>query len=129
MPSPISHGPDLAPFDVIYIAPPQYKGMWLKALQVVDERPELLAPGGIVIVQIFPKEWNEVPLAHLVQIDRRQYGSTALHFLSPAGLPQRHEATETDAVIDPETPRRPSPAARPGSRKPAAYAAGCASRR
>jgi 16S rRNA (guanine(966)-N(2))-methyltransferase RsmD len=72
--------PDPAPFDVIYIAPPQYRGMWLRALQLVDERHELLAPGGMAIVQIFPKEWNEVTLAHLVQIDRRQYGSTALHF-------------------------------------------------
>jgi 16S rRNA (guanine(966)-N(2))-methyltransferase RsmD len=74
--------PDLAPFDVIYIAPPQYKGMWLKALQLVDARPELIAPDGLVIVQIFPKEWSETTLAHLVETDRRQYGSTALHFLA-----------------------------------------------
>ncbi len=74
--------PDLQPFDVIYLAPPQYKGMWLKALQAVDERPQILAAGGLVIVQIFPKEWNEPTLAHLVQIDRRQYGSTALHFFA-----------------------------------------------
>jgi 16S rRNA (guanine966-N2)-methyltransferase len=69
-----------APFDVIYIAPPQYKGLWLKALELVDARPELLSPDGVVIVQIFPKEWRDVDLAHLVQTDRRQYGSTALHF-------------------------------------------------
>ena len=74
--------PELAPFDVIYIAPPQYKGIWLRALQAVDARPELLTPDGIVIVQIFPKEWSDVPLVHLAQTDRRQYGSTALHFLS-----------------------------------------------
>jgi 16S rRNA (guanine(966)-N(2))-methyltransferase RsmD len=73
--------PNLAPFDVIYIAPPQYKGMWLKALRLVDARPELIAPDGFVIVQIFPKEWSETALAHLVETDRRQYGSTALHFL------------------------------------------------
>jgi 16S rRNA (guanine(966)-N(2))-methyltransferase RsmD len=73
---------DLAPFDVIYIAPPQYKGIWLRALQAVDARPELLTPDGLVIVQIFPKEWTEPRLIHLVETDRRQYGSTALHFLS-----------------------------------------------
>jgi 16S rRNA (guanine(966)-N(2))-methyltransferase RsmD len=73
--------PDLLPFDVIYIAPPQYKGMWLKALQLVDARPELLTADGFVIVQIFPKEWSETALARLVETDRRQYGSTALHFL------------------------------------------------
>jgi 16S rRNA (guanine966-N2)-methyltransferase len=72
--------PDLPPFDVIYLAPPQYKGLWLRALELVDARPALLAPDGLVIVQIFPKEWSDAPLAHLVQTDRRQYGSTALHF-------------------------------------------------
>lgn len=72
--------PDLAPFDVIYIAPPQYKGLWLRALTMVDERPEILAPDSLVIVQIFPKEWSETQMTHLVQTDRRQYGSTALHF-------------------------------------------------
>lgn len=75
--------PDLTPFDVIYIAPPQYKGLWLKALQIIDQRPELLTPGGLAIVQIFPKEWSEVALAHLKEVDRRQYGSTALHLFSP----------------------------------------------
>jgi 16S rRNA (guanine966-N2)-methyltransferase len=73
---------DLEPFDVIYIAPPQYKGLWLRALEMVDARPALLAPDGLVIVQIFPKEWEEPSLAHLVQVDRRQYGSTALHFFA-----------------------------------------------
>ena len=84
--------PDLAPFDVIYIAPPQYKGLWLRALQAVDARPELLAPDGLVIVQIFPKEWTEPQLLRLAQTDRRQYGSTALHFLSARA--------EGDAVKD-----------------------------
>ena len=85
--------PDLQPFDVIYIAPPQYKGMWLKALQLVDARPEILAPDGFVIVQIFPKEWSDVTLAHLAETDRRQYGSTALHFLQPRSALPASEAT------------------------------------
>jgi 16S rRNA (guanine966-N2)-methyltransferase len=77
--------PSPAPFDVIYIAPPQHQGLWLKALQMVDARPELLAEGGLVIVQIFPKEWLEPELAHLAQVDERKYGSTALHFLQEKG--------------------------------------------
>ncbi len=72
--------PAATPFDVIYIAPPQYQGLWLKALQLVDARPELLTHEGLVIVQIFPKEWSEPELAHLEQVDERKYGSTALHF-------------------------------------------------
>ncbi len=47
------------PFHLIYIAPPQYKGLWIQALQIVDERAELLAPFGTVIVQIHPKEERE----------------------------------------------------------------------
>lgn len=74
--------PALAPFDVIYIAPPQYQGLWLRALAAVDARPELLADDGLAIVQIFPKEWAEPALAHLRVADRRQYGSTALYFLT-----------------------------------------------
>ena len=71
---------NLAAFDVIYIAPPQYQEIWLRALRAVDARPELLCGGGQVIVQVFPKEWTEPSLAHLALLDRRQYGSTALFF-------------------------------------------------
>jgi 16S rRNA (guanine(966)-N(2))-methyltransferase RsmD len=67
-------------FDVIYNAPPQYQGIWLRALRAVDARPELLCDGGQVIVQVFPKEWTEPGLTHLALRDRRQYGSTALFF-------------------------------------------------
>lgn len=74
--------PELAPFDVIYVAPPQYQGLWLRALQAIDARPELLTGDGLVIVQVFPKEWTEPTLAHLRVVDRRQYGSTALYFLA-----------------------------------------------
>ncbi len=72
----------LAPFDVIYVAPPQYMGLWLRALTAVDARPELLTEEGQAIVQIFPKEWSEPALTHLTLLDRRQYGSTALFFFA-----------------------------------------------
>ncbi|MGC8781227.1 MAG: RsmD family RNA methyltransferase [Anaerolineae bacterium] len=71
-----------AAFDVIYIAPPQYQGLWLKALAGVDARPELLTADGLAIVQIFPKEWIEPDLAHLSPCDQRRYGSTALYFFA-----------------------------------------------
>jgi 16S rRNA (guanine(966)-N(2))-methyltransferase RsmD len=73
--------PDTGAFDVIYIAPPQYRGLWLRALQAVAARcPGLLTGDGQAIVQVFPKEWAEPPLANLELLDRRQYGSTALFF-------------------------------------------------
>jgi 16S rRNA (guanine966-N2)-methyltransferase len=73
--------PDLASFDVIYIAPPQYQGLWLRALSLVDGRPGVLREDGRAIVQIFPKEWNAPALAGLALLDERRYGSTALYFL------------------------------------------------
>jgi 16S rRNA (guanine(966)-N(2))-methyltransferase RsmD len=78
--------PDTGAFDVIYLAPPQYRGLWLRALQAVDARcPGLLAEGGRAIVQVFPKEWSEPSLAVLELFDRRQYGSTALFFYGQKG--------------------------------------------
>ena len=71
---------NVAAFDVIYVAPPQYQEIWLRALRAVDARPELLCGGGQVIVQVFPKEWIAPGLTHLALRDRRQYGSTALFF-------------------------------------------------
>jgi 16S rRNA (guanine966-N2)-methyltransferase len=68
------------PFDLIYIAPPQYQGMWHKALTLVDQRPELLAPFGAVIVQIHPREDETVELSFLEEYDRREYGSVMLTF-------------------------------------------------
>jgi len=72
--------PPPTPFDIIYIAPPQYRGLWRKALQAVDARPALLAPDGIAIAQIHPKEFEDLPLTRLSLYDRRRYGSTELCF-------------------------------------------------
>lgn len=68
------------PFDLIYIAPPQYQGMWHKALTLVDQHPEVLARFGAVIVQIHPREDESVELEFLEEYDRRRYGSVLLIF-------------------------------------------------
>jgi 16S rRNA (guanine(966)-N(2))-methyltransferase RsmD len=67
-------------FDLIYIAPPQYQGMWHKALTLVDQNPKLLARFGAVIVQIHPREDEPVALGFLEEYDRRRYGSVLLIF-------------------------------------------------
>lgn len=69
------------PFDFIYVAPPQYQGIWLETLQALDGQP-WLAPGGEIIVQIFPKELTQFELGDLTIVDQRQYGSTLLLFLA-----------------------------------------------
>ncbi len=71
--------PDRA-FDYVFIAPPQYKGMWKQALRAVDGNLAWLSEDGWVIVQIDPVEDESVELQNLVEIDRRRYGTTLLLF-------------------------------------------------
>src|SRR5579863_6276391 len=69
-------------YDIIYVAPPQYHEMAARALTLLDTSP-LLAAGGLVIVQIHPKERPgvaAVPLTRLTLTDERKYGSTLLMF-------------------------------------------------
>jgi 16S rRNA (guanine(966)-N(2))-methyltransferase RsmD len=71
--------PDRA-FDYVYIAPPQYKELWKKALLSLDSNPGWMAEAAWVIVQVHPKEFTELKLQNLEEIDRRTYGSTLLVF-------------------------------------------------
>jgi len=67
-------------FDYVYIAPPQYKEMWSKALLLVDENPGWLSEGAWVVVQIHPREEQEFELKNLERFEERKYGSTMLIF-------------------------------------------------
>jgi 16S rRNA (guanine966-N2)-methyltransferase len=69
------------PFDYVYIAPPQYKEMALKALQILDANPGWLNDEGAwVIVQIHPREYRKLELQSLEEFEQRKYGSTLLVF-------------------------------------------------
>jgi 16S rRNA (guanine(966)-N(2))-methyltransferase RsmD len=72
-------------YDYIFIAPPQYKALWIKALTTVDENLSLLTEDGWVIVQIDPVELEGINLPNLTEFDRRRYGSTLLLFFSRPG--------------------------------------------
>jgi len=65
-------------FEYIYIAPPQYKEMWIRTLKLIDQKLDLLSEDGWVVVQIHPVELTEVELVNLHEFDRREYGSTVL---------------------------------------------------
>ncbi len=69
-----------APYDIVYIAPPQYRGMWRKALEMLDERPDWVADEGLVIVQIDPREQEPLSLRHFTLEQERRYGDTLLLF-------------------------------------------------
>jgi len=67
-------------FDYIYVAPPQYKEIWLQAIKEVDQNPGWLSEDAWIVVQIHPKEYIPLHLNHLQEFDQRQYGSTLLVF-------------------------------------------------
>lgn len=75
------------PFDLIYVAPPQYQGLWAETLRVLDaESSPLLSAGSLIIVQIHPKEHSSLPLARLRLVEQRDYGSTLLCFYEPVAV-------------------------------------------
>jgi 16S rRNA (guanine(966)-N(2))-methyltransferase RsmD len=91
------------PFDLIYVAPPQYQEMWRKALLLIDSRPDLLTPDGEVIIQIHPREETPVELQFLREYDRRQYGSVLLVFYASASAMDAATADdEMDDAMDDE---------------------------
>ncbi len=71
-------------FDYIYIAPPQYKSMWSKALKLLDAHIGWLSEDAWVITQIHPIEYlpvgEQLSIQNLVEFDQRHYGSTLLVF-------------------------------------------------
>ena len=69
------------PYDLIYIAPPQYHGLWITALTKLEANiDQLLKPDGIAIVQIDPKEFETLDLTELQIYKERTYGKTRLIF-------------------------------------------------
>lgn len=73
------------PFDYIFVAPPQYRDIWKRAMFLFDEKPErYLNERGVIVVQIDPKEYEELALHNLALIDHRTYGNTMLSFYGRA---------------------------------------------
>ena len=61
-------------YDVVYVAPPQYRGLWKETLRTLDREDSPAAY--LIVVQIHPKEFEAVGLRRFVLEDKRQYGST-----------------------------------------------------
>jgi 16S rRNA (guanine(966)-N(2))-methyltransferase RsmD len=64
-------------FDYVFIAPPQYKGLWEKALRLLDARPGWLSADAWVIVQF---TGGQALVQNLVEFDQRKYGSVLFVF-------------------------------------------------
>ncbi len=69
-------------YDIVFLAPPQYQGLVLKAMEILDGWLGL-SPNGLLIVQQDPKEPVPDNLAHLELVDKRRYGTTLLLFYAP----------------------------------------------
>jgi 16S rRNA (guanine966-N2)-methyltransferase len=67
-------------FDLIYVAPPQFESLWVQAMHIIAERPEIINADGLVIVQIDPKEYEALDLADFKESAQRKYGNTLLLF-------------------------------------------------
>jgi 16S rRNA (guanine966-N2)-methyltransferase len=80
-------------FDYVYVAPPQYRDLWLRAVSGIDENAEWLSEDGWVVIQIHPKEFQVPALRNLLVFDERRYGTTLLVFMrrppakDPRGTP------------------------------------------
>jgi len=78
-------------FDYIYIAPPQYKGMWRRALLELDGHIGWISDDAWIIVQIHPIEYESLAdkkqLKWIVEFDQRHYGSTWLVFYQKTEIP------------------------------------------
>ncbi|MBP1609914.1 MAG: hypothetical protein H6Q04_2149 [Acidobacteria bacterium] len=83
-------------FDYVYIAPPQYKELWKRALIDLDNNPNWLSPDAWVIVQIHPKEFSPTQLNNLVEFDQRRYGSTLLIFYERIQHPESTNKNPTE---------------------------------
>lgn len=68
------------PFEYVYVAPPQYQGLWSEALRALDGSLGWLADDGWAIVQIHPREYEEIELEHLALFDQRTYGGVMFCF-------------------------------------------------
>jgi 16S rRNA (guanine966-N2)-methyltransferase len=82
-------------FDLIYIAPPQYKKLWVKAMHQLAERPGLLRgpsagplgddEAGLAIVQIDPREYQSLDLGEIRETRQKRHGNTLLVFFEVSG--------------------------------------------
>lgn len=82
--------PEHGRFDLIYVAPPQYQGVWVEVMRMLDKRPlTWLLETGLVVVQIDPKEYEALALKNLRLWDERTYGNTMLCFYEVAILVNR----------------------------------------
>lgn len=71
-------------YDIIFVAPPQWKNMCQDAMTMLCKNIHLLAEDGIVITQHDPTEIVEVDPKVLVEYDKRVYAGVQFNFYKKA---------------------------------------------
>lgn len=69
-----------SPFDIVFLAPPQYKELWHRTVRALDQFTQWLHPDALIIAQMDPKEYQPLELGRLSEYDQRTYGRTLLVF-------------------------------------------------
>lgn len=87
-------------YDYIFVAPPQYKGLWKDTLLALEANPAWIADYTTVIVQLDPHEWEALPLTTLTEVDRRKYGKTLLLFYERADSDSDAEPLDDTGDLD-----------------------------
>jgi 16S rRNA (guanine966-N2)-methyltransferase len=102
-------------FDLIYIAPPQYKNLWVEAMQQIAGRPEVLRrpsaesgehpTSGLAIVQIDPKEYESLDLGEIREMRQKRYGNSLLVFfeLGSGSASDSQSGNSRDVATRPES--------------------------
>lgn len=79
--------PPAEPFDFLFLAPPQYRGLWAQTLLELESATTWWHSSSTIIVQIDPSEREDIELTHWQESDWRRYGNTALWFFQLRGVP------------------------------------------
>jgi 16S rRNA (guanine966-N2)-methyltransferase len=75
------------PFGVIFVAPPQWRGLWPRTVTLLDRHPGWLASGGLVVVQHDPAETAALDTGRLRVCDERTYARVRFTFFSASAAP------------------------------------------
>ena len=73
-----------APYELIFVAPPQWQGLWPRTVALLDVRPGWLAKDALVIAQHDPQESTALDLGRLEVTDERTYARVRFTFFRPS---------------------------------------------
>ncbi len=78
-------------YDIIFLAPPQYRQLWIETLNVIEQNPQCLKPDTQIIVQIDPTEYTPFKTRCTQEVVIRRYGNVMFVFykVSNAHYPNR----------------------------------------